>query len=238
MNTRRNGTQEGSTNWIGGTIHEIGDVLNLPHNKQKASENWISLMSRRNHEYNKNPENVHLTKASAVTLNNNQVFNELKAFNYYTEIPTHKIKSLRIFADNTNLYINSKFDASIEINGVNIYNDPKTSSNDGNYNSISWAATTIINNDSISLVMPLSDINEDYKAYPFELKLHFCHINGNSSYQNFQYQFINNKPDIDLNVFEVLEIDKSDWTVHNFSSEETIGEGANNGHAIQAADNN
>jgi hypothetical protein len=162
----------------------------------------------------------------------------LKAFNYYTEIPTHKIKSLRIFADNTNLYINSKFDTSTEINGVNIYNDPKKRNNDGNYNSISYAATTIINNDSISLVMPLWDINEDYKAYPFELKLLFCHINGNSSYQNFQYQFINNKPDIDLNVFEVLEIVKSDWTVHNFSSEETIGEGANNGHAIQAVDNN
>jgi hypothetical protein len=238
MNTWRDGSQEGSTNWIGGTIHEIGHALNLPHNQHKANDGWISMMSWGNHEYNDNPENVHLTKASAVILNNNQVFNELKDFNFYSEIPTHTIKSLKIYADLTNLYVQSKFDASIAINGINIYNDPKTSSTDTDYNAISWATINIIQNDSISVVMPLSDINEDYKQYPFKLKILFCHVNGNNSFENFEYEFKEDMPDINLNIFEIQEVDKSDWTISAFSSEEATGEGTNNGHAVHLIDNN
>jgi hypothetical protein len=238
MNNWRDGSQEGSTNWIGGTMHEIGHALNLPHNQHKANDGWTSMMSWGNHEYNDSPENVHLTKASAVILNNNQVFNELQNFHFYTEVPAHTIKSLKIYADLTNLYVQSKFDVSIAINGVNIYNDPKTSSTDTNYNAISWATTDIIHNDSISVVMPLSEINEDYKQYPFKLKILFCHVNGNNSFENFEYKFKENIPDINLNVFEVQELDKSDWTISAYSSQEATGEGINNGHAIHLIDNN
>jgi hypothetical protein len=238
MSTWRDGTQEGSTNWIGGTIHEIGHALNLPHNQHKANDGWISMMSWGNHEYNNDPENVHLTKASAVILNNNQVFNNQPASNFYTEIPTHTIKSLRIYADNTNLYVRCKFDVSIAINGVTIYNDPKTSIDDADYNAVSWATTNLINNDSISVVMPLSGINQDYKQYPFELRIRFCHTNGNFSHEVFQYNFDNGRPDIDIEVVEIVEADKSAWTIAGFSSEEAIGEGAGNGRAIYAIDDN
>ncbi|MFT6358973.1 MAG: hypothetical protein ACJAYJ_003201 [Saprospiraceae bacterium] len=238
MNTWRDGTQEGSTNWIGGTIHEIGHALNLPHNQHKADDGWIAMMAWGNHEYNDDPENVHLTKASAVILNNNQVFNDQPASNFYAEIPSHTIKSLRIYADDTNLYVKSKFDVSIGINGVNIYNDPKTSIDDSNYNAVSWATANIINNDSISVVMPLSGINQEYKQYPFELSIRFCHTNGNFSYESFQYEFVNNKPDIDIDIFSIEEVDKTNWTITGASSEETSGEGAGNGHAEHAIDSN
>ena len=238
MDTWRDGTQEGSANWIGGTIHEIGHALNLPHNQHKADDGWISMMSWGNHEYNNDPENVHLTKASAVILDNNQVFNDQPASNFYAEIPSHTIKSLRIYADDTNLYVKSKFDVSIGINGVTIYNDPKTSIDDSNYNAVSWATTNIISNDSISVVMPLSGINQDYKQYPFEMRIRFCHTNGNFSHESFQYNFNNGKPDIDIKVNEVDEVDKSAWTIEGFSSEEATGEGADNGHAKHAIDGN
>jgi len=238
MNTWRDGSQEGSTNWIGGTIHEIGHALNLPHNQHKADDGWVAMMAWGNHEYNNDPESVHLTKASAVILDNNQVFNNQPASNFYAEVPSHTIKSLEIYADNTNLYVKGKFDVSIGINGVNVYNDPKISSNDADYNAISWATTNIINNDSISVVIPLSGINQDYKQYPFEMRVRFCHTNGNFSYESFQYNFNNGKPDIDIKVNEVVEVDKSAWTIEGFSSEEATGEGADNGHAIHAIDNN
>ena len=74
MQTWLDGSQEGSSNWIGGTIHEIGHALNLPHNQHKVTDGWIAMMAWGNHEYTNNPENVHLTKASAAILNNNQIF--------------------------------------------------------------------------------------------------------------------------------------------------------------------
>ena len=237
MDTWRDGTEEGSTNWIGGTIHEIGHALNLPHDQQKADESWFSMMAWGNHEYNDEPENVHITKASAVILNNNQVFNNQPASNFYTEVASHTIKSLRIYADDTNLYVKSRFDVSIGVNGVNIYNDPEVSPTDTDANAVSWATTNIISNDSISVVMPLSGINQEYKQYPFELRIRFCHTNGNFSYENFQYEFENDMPNIDIDFVAIEEVDKSDWTVAGFSSEEASGEGDDNGQVIHAIDN-
>lgn len=37
---------------------------------------------------------------------------------------------------------------------------------------------------------------------------------------------------------ESVEIDKTNWTIHSFDTEETNGEGANNGHAIHCIDDN
>lgn len=37
---------------------------------------------------------------------------------------------------------------------------------------------------------------------------------------------------------ESLEIDRSGWSVHSFDSEESNGEGPNNGRAVHAIDNN
>ncbi len=238
MQTWQDGSQEGSSNWIGGTIHEIGHALNLPHNQHKVTDGWIAMMAWGNHEYTNNPENVHLTKASAAILNNNQIFNREPKSEFYTEIPSHTIKSLRIYADDTNLYLKSKFDVSIPINAVNIYNDPKTSDSDSNYNAVSWSTTNIIHNDSISFVMPLDAINQDYKQYPFDLRVRFCHTNGNFSFESFQYEFKNGKPDIDINSIDIQEVDKSAWTVAEFSSEEALGEGSDNGYAKHAIDDN
>jgi hypothetical protein len=236
MQTWLDGSQEGSSNWIGGTIHEIGHALNLPHNQHKVTDGWIAMMAWGNHEYTNNPETVHLTKASAAILNNNQIFNREPKSEFYTEIPSHTIKSLRIYADETNLYLKSKFDVSIPINAVNVYNDPKTSDSDSNYNAISWSTINIIDNDSISFVMPLDAINQNYKQYPFDLRVRFCHTNGTFSFENFQYEFENGKPNININSIDIQEIDKSAWTVAEFSSEEASGEGADNGHAKHAID--
>ncbi len=236
MNVWRDGSKEGDFNWIGGTIHELGHCLNLPHNQHTFNDSWTSMMSWGNHEYNKSPNNVHLTKASAVILNNCEVFNEEEGKVFYNQIPSHTIKSLKIYSNESKLHIKSKFDAFIPVNAVIAYADPKTSSGDANYNAISWATNNIINGDSISIEMPLSDINPDYKQYSFELRMRFCHTNGNFSFESFQFEIENNKPTIDIDFKEIAELDKSQWSIVDFSSEETSGEGANNGHALHMID--
>ena len=238
ISTWMDGTKEGESNWIGGTLHELGHGLNLPHNQHKATDGWLSMMSWGNHDYNYHPENIHLTKASATILNNSQVFSNDPKRVFYDAEPSHSIKSFRIYADETNLYLRCKFTSEIPVNAVIAYNDPKTSADDSNYNAISWCTTNIINGDSIAMVMPLDGINSEYKVNPFDLHIRFCHVNGNFSYESFKYQFQDRKPDIDISIEEVTKLDNSNWTVVGFSSEEASGEGSDNGRVVHAIDNN
>lgn len=238
ISTWMDGSREGDTNWIGGTLHELGHGLNLPHNQHLVTDSWLSLMSWGNHSYNTTPEKVHLTKASAAILNNSQVFGRDPNHSYYREQPSHTVKAFRIFADNTNLYLRCKFESQIPVNAVIAYNDPKTNADDSNYNSITWCSTNIINGDSVSLVMPLSGINSEYKTCPFDLSVRFCHENGDFSYESFKYSFENGKPNVDVDIKDVAKLDKSNWSVNGFSSEEASGEGSGNGRVIHAIDNN
>ncbi|MGK0364268.1 MAG: hypothetical protein ACI85O_001325 [Saprospiraceae bacterium] len=81
-------------------------------------------------------------------------------------------------------------------------------------------------------------MNQDYKQYPFELRIRFCHTNGDFSYESFQYEYADNKPDIDIDIFSIEELDKSNWTIAGASSEEVFGEGSDNGQAKHAIDGN
>lgn len=238
ISTWMDGTDEGKSNWIGGTIHELGHGLNLPHNQHLATDGWVSMMSWGNHDYNYTPNNIHLTKASAAILNNCQVFTKDASKVFYDVYPSHTIKSFRIYADETNLYLRCKFTADNPVNAVIAFNDPKTSADDSNYNAISWCTTNVINGDSIALVMPLDGINSEYKNNPFDLNIRFCHENGDFSYDSFKYSFKNGKPDIDIDIKEILKKDNSNWAVAGFSSEEASGEGSDNGRVIHAIDNN
>jgi hypothetical protein len=233
----QNGSRQGESLWIGGTIHELGHGLNLPHNQHKATDNFTSMMSWGNHEYNEAPENVRLTFADAIILHNNQVVSK-KEGTFYEVTPSVEIKSLRTYADTENLYLRARFESDITVNGAIAYNDPKTNSGDGDYNAITWATTEIINGDSISLEMPLAGINEDYKQYPFDLRLRLYHENGNFTVQSFQYNYVDGVPDINLSLKEVDELSKEAWNVVDFSSEELVGGGEGKGAAINVIDNN
>jgi hypothetical protein len=157
---------------------------------------------------------------------------------FYQESPVLDLKSLRINADTENLYVKARFETDIPVNGVIIYNDPKTSPADGDYNAVTWATTEIINGDSIFLQMPLAGVDQDYKQFPFDLRLRFCHENGNFTVQNFQYSYADGVPDINISVKEVEELPKDSWSVADFSSEELTGGGEGKGAAINVIDNN
>ncbi|AWW31577.1 hypothetical protein DN752_16395 [Echinicola strongylocentroti] len=239
MSYWQDGSRQGDELWIGGTIHELGHGLNLPHNKHKATDNWTSMMSWGNHEFNDTPDQVKLTLADALILNNNQVVNESTGSGHYTGEVGFNLKSMRIHADNQNLYLKARAESDIPFNGVIAYNDPKTSSGDGNYNAITWATNNIIEGDSVSLTMPLAGIDQDFKQYPFELRVRFLHTNGKHTELSYPYSYMAGKPAIDVDLKEVKELSKDNWSVVDVSSEELVGGGTNTGagtHLIDGQD--
>lgn len=236
MKIWRDGSRQGNGLWIGGTIHELGHGLNLPHNQHKATDNFTSMMSWGNHEYNSTPEKIRLTFADAIILHNNQVMNKEAGKIFYERTAALELKSIKIYANTKSLYLQAKFNSDIPVNGVVAYNDPKTSPSDADYNAVTWATNQIIEGDSISIEMPLAGINEAYKQFPFELRVRFCHTNGTFTVNTFQYSYENGVPNINVNLKEVNEIAKDAWRVVDFSSEELVGGGAGKGAAVNAID--
>ncbi|MEL4307263.1 discoidin domain-containing protein [Joostella sp. CR20] len=225
--------------WIGGLIHELGHGLNLPHNRQKISDNFTAMMGNGNSQYWSNPNGIKLTKASSLILDNNQIFNTDPSIDFYTETPNLEIKKQRIYADSENLYATIQFETDIPVKGMIMYNDPKTGPNDLNYNAITWTSTNIsINNNrkEISFTMPLSDIDEEYKQYPFKLNISAVFENGErKTFSNHDYNYVDRKPDIDIDYYLYDDFDKSNWTVEA-SSEETGFQGST-GLAVYLLDN-
>ncbi|MGQ1787516.1 discoidin domain-containing protein [Saccharicrinis sp. GN24d3] len=205
--------------WIGGTIHELGHCLNLPHNKQLATEDWISMMADGNHYLYQTPDKINFTAADAAILNNNEVFNTGE-IDYYEKEADFELKKMRIYADNDNLYLNAKFTTDIPVNAIIAYNDPHVKDGDADYNAVTWT-TTEINDGTATLTMPLNGIHSEFNVFPFEMRVKFCHENGRNTSFVYNYQFVDGKPDIDINVEEIAEIDKTMWKVLSINSEDT-----------------
>ncbi|WP_186755891.1 discoidin domain-containing protein [Echinicola salinicaeni] len=210
--------------WLGGTIHELGHGLNLPHNRQKVSDNFIAMMGNGNSRYWSNPSGIKFTKASALILRYNQLFTNNAEFEFYDQNPNLVIKHKKIYADEEYLYVQAKFTSEVDTKGVIVYNDPKTSPSDGNYNAISWTSRDIIETasgqDSVSFKMALADIDEQFKQYPFKLNMRFVHENGRFSNLSHDYSFVNGKPDIVVDDITYDDLDKTNWSVIDFSSQE------------------
>ncbi len=224
MATWGDNSREAQTSYIGTTMHEIGHALNLPHNASKATEDWIALMGVGNLHYNQSPNMIHLTKADATILNTCQVMNKDAASNYYNQEATHTLHQLQIKADASHFYFNCTFDSNIPITGINVYQDPQPNATDDSYNAISWAVSTEGKNE-VALQMPLNEVDEKFKTDPFILQLRFCHKNGNATYEKFMFTYKDGKPDFVMNLREVDELDKSNWTVSEVSSEEIPANG-------------
>ncbi|WP_084421232.1 discoidin domain-containing protein [Algoriphagus vanfongensis] len=215
--------------WIGGTIHELGHGLNLPHNRQRVSDDFIAMMGNGNSSYWNQPNNIKLTKASAMILRYNQLFSSDPTIQFYEESPVVEFMNQRVYADSEYLYVQSKFTSTVPVRGAIVYNDPKTNENDADYNAITWANGVIptFDGDSISFKMPLSDIDEHFKEHPFSLRLSLVHENGRIVTTSYPYSFVNGQPNIDVNEKTYLDYDRSNWTIAGFSSqEEYAAEGA------------
>jgi hypothetical protein len=227
-----------ATKWIGGMIHELGHGLNLPHNRQKAvSEQSLgmSLMWAGNSTWGLSP--TFLTAADCAVLNTNQVFNSANK-TYYGQVTS---SILRIDASYNSgkkaIVIKGRYKSSNPITDLVFFNDPNVN-NEGvgvnrDYNAIAWTSKPV-GADSFYVEMPVADLAEKADNIPYEFKLKLVHDNGSVAEHFYSYTFLGGIPVIDFSTKD--ELSKKNWSVSAFSSEETSGEGANNGRAIHLID--
>lgn len=220
-----------ATKYIGGLLHELGHGLNLPHNKQKVSEysqadKGTSLMGAGNYTYGSTP--TFLTKASCAILNNCQVVSD-------TEIPfytgaTAQIERISGNFDNETLTIAGMFTSDITVNYIGFYNDPADDNAD--YDAVTWAAQVAEGN-TFDISMPISELEKKGNT-PYILRLRLNHINGDISNFSYDYEFVNGKPVIAFGNQNYL--DRSNWNIVSYSSQEDQGGEGANGYASQILD--
>ncbi|WP_417443527.1 discoidin domain-containing protein [Joostella sp.] len=209
--------------YLGGLIHELGHGLNLRHNEEKATDDFISMMGNGNNKYWKRPDDIKLTKATSLTLRYNEIFNVNSPIDYYVDQPEVEIKKARMYADNQNLHIDMSFSSTIEVGGVIAYNDPKTSPGDADYNAATWTTTDIMNdngNKKVSFTIPLNGIKDEYKEFPFLLKFRLVHVNGIKTTFSHPYNFVDGKPDIDIDYELYDHISRDNWLIEEVSHED------------------
>ncbi|SMC57456.1 discoidin domain-containing protein [Pedobacter nyackensis] len=223
------GEEVTSTTGIGGLMHELGHGINLPHNRQRESRindpNYgTSLMGSGNGTYGKSP--TFLTEADCAILNTNQVFQKNTSITYYGAV-TAKIK--RMYASYSVakgvIIASGRFTSSVPVTDVTYYLDPNHN-NEGvgvnkDYNAVTWS-TKVIGTDSFYVELPMTEMSDTYKANnPAELKVKLVHENGKITNTTFNFNFLNNIPVINI---APSGFDKSEWTVIDFSSQETVAE--------------
>ncbi len=220
-----------ASKFIGGILHELGHALNLPHNKQKVSDDSKSdrgtaLMGSGNYTYGSTP--TFLTEASCAILNNCQVISDYNGA-YYEDVSL-TLDSVQVAFEDGNIRLFGKIQSDQKVNHVCIYHDPAI--DDADYDAVSWVAP-ILNNNTFEQTMP---INELYlrNETPYVLRLQFTFENGNSLSKSFSYYFKNGEP-----VFEFGDRDylpRNEWSINDYSSQEEQGEG-DTGRAAHLIDN-
>jgi hypothetical protein len=224
--------------WFGGLMHELGHGLNLPHNRQKVSEDPIlgmALMWRGNGTIGKSP--TFLTAADAAVLNTNQVFNNNN--NTFYGPVTSNID--RMFAGYSSalasIVLSGKFTSTGNVTSILYYNDPNVNNegtgNSHDYNAITWESKKI-GTDSFRIVMPIADLQEKTDGIPYALRVKLVHDNGTVTEKSYTYTFAGGIPVIAFSYRK--ELSKAGWSIASFSSEETIGEGLVNGRAGKLID--
>ncbi|SHG44839.1 Por secretion system C-terminal sorting domain-containing protein [Flavobacterium fluvii] len=214
--------------WAGGLAHELGHGLNLPHNRQKESENatlGMALMWAGNSTLGKSA--TFLTATDCAILNTNQIFNK-DTKTYYGAVNS-KIKTIHPSYSSTKgaIVVSGKFTTDTPVNSVVFYNDPN--SHDANmvyegtgvnhdYNAITWETKTIAV-DSFHVEMPISDLALKDDATPYELKVKLVHANGTIKETIYTYNFVNGIPVLDFGTKE--EISKTGWTATTSSQQAT-----------------
>ncbi|MFD2036952.1 discoidin domain-containing protein [Belliella marina] len=209
-----------ATKWIGGLLHEMGHGLNLPHCKEKVSEAsnpnmGTSLMGAGNYTYGKSP--TCLTHSSAAYLNNCQVFAETQG-NFYGPVNS-SIKTILAKYENGHIHISGTFESDVPVTDITFSNRPETDA--GGYQAVKWVEKPDGNGFEVN--MPISEFWEkDNMGYDFSIVRH--HTNGANTSTAYAYTFENDIPMI--NFGDRDELDKNNWTILDFSSEETSGEGS------------
>jgi len=221
-----------ATTYIGGLLHELGHGLNLPHNKEMMSQTNSSdfgtaLMGSGNYTYGSTP--TFLTAASCAILENNQVFSPNNN-DYYTGA-NGKVDEITATFDNGNINLTGTLNTDIPVNSISIYNDP--SDDEADYDAVSWVAK--VENDQFEIAMPVAELYKKQNI-DYVLRLLLNHTNGDISRLSYQYEFKNGVPLFGFGKRDY--IDRTDWSIASFSSQEDSGGEGDTGRASDILDGN
>ena len=178
-----------NTVYIGGTIHELGHGLSLPHNlaTKKEAVRGTALMGAGNYTYRKEWRNQgkgsFLTHSSALRLLVHPLFNGDS--NQSKENPALTFKELTIEHDEESILIKGKIDTIIPTLAMIAYNDKENKGQRGymvnnNYDATSWTSVISPENEFKIRITDLRDGNH-------QIRLTSVHPNGATTTKRMHY---------------------------------------------------
>jgi hypothetical protein len=197
-----------NTVYIGGTIHELGHGLSLPHNLATKNESirGTALMGAGNYtyrrEWNSKQKGSFLTHSSAIRLLVHPLFNGTSS--RAKTSPSLKYKDLSISFNNGIIQINGKIETGIPAIAMIAYNDRENKGQRGymvnnNYDATSWTSVLSPTNEFRLAVGDLRNGNH-------QIRLLSVHINGATQTKRIHYSMKDGMPDLNRASKEIVSI--------------------------------
>ena len=197
-----------NTVYIGGTIHELGHGLSLPHNLATKTESiqGTALMGAGNYtyrkEWNSKQKGSFLTHSSAIRLLVHPLFRgtSSRAKNF----PSLKYKALSLSFKNGIIQINGKIETDIPAIAMIAYNDRENKGQRGymvnnNYDATSWTSVLSPTNEFRLVVSDLHKGNH-------QIRLLSVHMNGATQTKRIHYSMKDGMPDLNRASKEIVSI--------------------------------
>ena len=178
-----------NTVYIGGTIHELGHGLSLPHNlaTKREATRGTALMGAGNYTYRKEWRNEgkgsFLTLSSALRLLVHPLFNGDR--NQTKERPNLTFDELTILHDQAKILIKGKIESAIPTIAMIAYHDRENKGQRGymvnnNYDATSWTSVISPDNEFKIRIMDLREGNH-------QIRLTSVHPNGATTTKRMHY---------------------------------------------------
>ncbi len=178
-----------NTVYIGGTIHELGHGLSLPHNHATKAESNLgtALMGAGNYTYRKEwrekGKGSFLTHASAIRLLVHPLFSGTTKQS--KEVPNLRFRKLGVGQENKSIRITGKIESEIPTIAMIAYNDRENKNQRGYMVSNDYDATTWV-----SVISPQNEFNiqmEDLRDGNHQIRLVCVHANGATTTRRLHY---------------------------------------------------
>ena len=197
-----------NTVYIGGTIHELGHGLSLPHNLATKNESirGTALMGAGNYtyrrEWNSKQKGSFLTHSSAIRLLVHPLFNGTSS--RAKSSPSLKYKDLSLSFNNGIIQITGKIETGIPAIAMIAYNDRENKGQRGymvnnNYDATSWTSVLSPTNEFRLEVSDLRNGNH-------QIRLLSVHMNGATETKRIHYSMKDGMPDLNRASKEIVSI--------------------------------
>jgi hypothetical protein len=201
-----------NTTYIGGTIHELGHGLSLPHNHATSEEAKLgtALMGAGNYTYRQEWRNEgkgsFLTHAHAIRLLVHPVFSGTSQ--RASEAPNMRLQEVKLSYEDGEIHIRGNLTADIPAIAMLAYNDGENAGQKGyavnnDYDATTWVSVISPNNEFFVRVGDLKDGNH-------ELRLISVHANGAVVTHRLHYSMQGGVPDFETANKEIAAIVAAD----------------------------